>query len=131
MSTATAERTSEQAEATPAGMITLTPAAISKALGILDAQPEPESFYLRLGVRGGGCSGYSYVLEFDQDVDAKYDRFFEFDGVKVVVDRKSLLLLAGTTVDYGGDLHMIGEGGFIFTNPNAARGCGCGTSFQI
>ena len=127
MSTAVAERT----ETAPAGVISLTPAAINKAKSMLESIPDADQYHLRLGVKGGGCSGYSYVLEFDQDVDPKYDRFFEFDGVKVVVDRKSLLLLAGTTVDYGGDLHMVGEGGFIFTNPNAARGCGCGTSFQI
>lgn len=115
----------------PAGLIGLTPAAARKAREFLDKQEDSEGLYLRMGVKGGGCSGFSYVLEFDRDVDPKYDRTFELEGVKVVVDRKSLLFLAGTTLDYAGDLHVIGgEGGFTFINPNAKRSCGCGTSFQ-
>lgn len=114
----------------PVGMISLTPAAVKKVREILAGQPEGDSMYLRLGVKGGGCSGFSYVLEFDQDLDTKYDRTMEIDGVRVVVDRKSLLFLAGTTLDYTGDLHILGEGGFEFQNPNASRSCGCGTSFQ-
>lgn len=115
----------------PTALITLTPAAIRKAQEILAGQENRDQLYLRMGVKGGGCSGYSYVLEFDQDVDPKYDRFFEFDGVKVVVDRKSLVYLAGTTLDYTGELHVVGEGGFEFTNPNVSKSCGCGTSFQV
>ncbi len=115
----------------PTALISLTPAAIKKAKEILAGQEKPEEFYLRMGVKGGGCSGYSYVLEFDRDVDTKYDRFFEFEGVRVVVDRKSLVYLAGTTLDYTGDLHILGEGGFEFKNPNVSRSCGCGTSFQV
>jgi iron-sulfur cluster assembly protein len=114
----------------PAGLIGLSPAAVRKAREILAQQENPEGLYLRMGVKGGGCSGFSYVLEFDRDVDPKYDRTFEVEGVRVVVDRKSLLFLAGTTLDYTGDLHVIGEGGFTFENPNAKRSCGCGTSFQ-
>jgi iron-sulfur cluster assembly protein len=117
-------------ETTP-GVIDLTPAAIRKAKEILAGQGNPDDLYLRMGVKGGGCSGFSYVLEFDRDVDPKYDRFYEFDGVKVVVDRKSLLFLAGTTLDYSGDLHVVGESGFEFKNPNVSRSCGCGTSFQV
>lgn len=112
-----------------AGMINLAPGALKKVQQLLAQQGNPEDLYLRLGAKGGGCSGYSYVLEFDRDVDEKYDRFFEFEGgVKVVIDRKSLLLLAGTTLDYSGDL--LGQG-FEFKNPNVKRGCGCGTSFQV
>ena len=114
----------------PAGLIGLSPAAVRKAREILAQQEDASGLYLRMGVKGGGCSGFSYFLEFDRDIDAKYDRTFEVDGVKVVVDRKSMLFLAGTTLDYTGDLHVIGEGGFTFENPNAKRSCGCGTSFQ-
>lgn len=114
----------------PAGLINLSPAAVRKAKEILAQQEDPETLYLRMGVKGGGCSGFSYALDFDRDIDPKYDRTFEIEGVKVVVDRKSLLFLAGTTLDYTGDLHVIGEGGFTFENPNAKRSCGCGTSFQ-
>ena len=125
--------TAADAKEAPAGntsLISLAPAAVNKLRETLDGQGNPEDLYLRLGVRGGGCSGFSYVLEFDRDTDPKYDRFFEIEGVKVVVDRKSLLFLAGMTLDYTGDLHILGEGGFEFRNPNAARTCGCGTSFQ-
>jgi iron-sulfur cluster assembly protein len=114
----------------PAKLIDLTPSAIRKAKEFLAQQEDSEGLYLRMGVKGGGCSGFSYALDFDRDIDPKYDRTFEFDGLKVVVDRKSLLFLAGTTLNYTGDLHVIGEGGFAFENPNAKRSCGCGTSFQ-
>ena len=117
--------------AAPANLIDLSPEAVRKLREVLKQQGNPEDLYLRLGVRGGGCSGFSYVIEFDRDTDPKYDRFFEIEGIRVVVDRKSLLLLAGSTLDYTGDLHIVGEGGFIFKNPNAARSCGCGTSFQL
>ena len=121
----------ESATAAPAGLISLSPAAVKKVREFLDRQEGTEDLYLRLGVKGGGCSGFSYVIEFDRDVDEKHDRFFEIEGVRVVVDRKSLLFLAGTTLDYTGDLHVVGEGGFVFKNPNASRSCGCGTSFQV
>ncbi len=119
------------AEEKATAMITMTPAAVRKARSFLERPGDDAQYYLRLGVRGGGCSGYSYVLELDQDVDPEYDRILEFEGVKIVVDRKSLLLLAGTELDYAGDLHVVGDGGFVFNNPNARRGCGCGTSFQL
>lgn len=120
------------ATAAPAGMIGMTPEAARKVKELLASQEDAEGLYLRLGVKGGGCSGFSYVLELDRDVDEKYDRLLEIEGVKVVIDRKSLLFLAGTTLDYAGELHVIGsdEGGFIFKNPNASKTCGCGTSFQ-
>jgi iron-sulfur cluster assembly protein len=111
-------------------LISLAPAAVKKLRAVLEQQGNPDDLFLRLGVKGGGCSGFSYVLEFDRDVDEKYDRRFEIEGIQVVVDRKSLLFLAGMTLDYTGDLHVLGEGGFEFRNPNAKRSCGCGTSFQ-
>jgi len=114
----------------PASMIRIAPAAVSKLREILEGQGNSEDLYLRLGVKGGGCVGFSYVLEFDRDIDPKYDRTFEIEGIRVAVDRKSLIFLAGTELDYTGDLHILGEGGFVFNNPNAARTCGCGTSFQ-
>lgn len=116
--------------AAPSGLINLSPAAVKKLREILAGQEDPEGFYLRLGVKGGGCSGFSYVLEFDKDVDPKYDRTFEIEGIRVAIDRKSMVFLAGMTLDYTGDLHVLGEGGFVFQNPNASRSCGCGTSFQ-
>ncbi len=114
----------------PQNMIALSPAAVRKLREILEGQGSPDDLYLRLGVKGGGCSGFSYVVEFDRDVDPKFDRLFDLEGIRVVVDRKSLLFLAGTTLDYTGDLHILGEGGFTFLNPNASKTCGCGVSFQ-
>ena len=81
---------------------------------------------LRLGVLGGGCSGLSYQFKFDTK-QRPTDKVFEFDGVKVVVDPKSLLYLHGMTLDYKESLL---QSGFVFENPNAQKNCGCGTSFS-
>ena len=107
--------------------IRLTPAAIRQAQALIRKQGAPGETYLRLGVRGGGCSGLFYSVTLD-DERSERDHFFEFDGVPVLVDRKSMKYLAGTELDY--DLTNLLEGGFRFNNPNAKRSCGCGISFQ-
>lgn len=81
---------------------------------------------LRMGVRGGGCSGLSYSLEFDTEV-GPHDKTFEIDGITVVVDRKSYLYLNGTTLDY---VSQGLAGGFVFQNPKAKSTCGCHQSFS-
>ena len=81
---------------------------------------------LRLGVLGGGCSGLSYQFKFDAK-ERPTDKVYAFDGVKIVVDPKSLLYLHGMTLDYKESLL---QSGFVFENPNAQKGCGCGTSFS-
>ena len=84
-----------------------------------------ENVFLRVGVKGGGCSGLSYSLEFDTEL-GKHDKKFDLDGIQVVCDTKSYLYLNGTTLDY------VTEGltgGFTFVNPQAKSTCGCGTSF--
>lgn len=91
----------------------------------LVAENNLEGSFLRMGVRGGGCSGLSYTLGFDKEM-GQFDRTFDFDGVKVVIDMKSFLYLKGVELDYTQDL--LG-GGFKFHNPNAKRSCGCGSSF--
>ena len=90
------------------------------------AQNLPENVFLRMGVKGGGCSGMSYSLEFDSEM-GPHDKEFEIDGVKVVVDKKSYLYLNGTTLDY---VTQGLTGGFTFINPQAKSSCGCGTSFS-
>jgi iron-sulfur cluster assembly protein len=85
-----------------------------------------DEVFLRVGVRGGGCSGMSYLLEFDSD-KTPHDREYDIDGVKVVVDKKSYLFLNGTTLDY---VQQGLTGGFTFINPTAKSTCGCGTSFS-
>lgn len=83
--------------------------------------------FVRVGVKSGGCSGLSYQLKFDK-MTQENDKIFEDNGIKIVVDKKSLLYLVGTTLEYSGGLN--GKG-FVFTNPNANRTCGCGESFSL
>jgi iron-sulfur cluster assembly protein len=85
------------------------------------------SYFLRVGVVGGGCSGLSYKLDFDNELQPK-DQVFEENGVKVVTDLKSFLYLVNTTLDFSDGLN--GKG-FFFSNPNASRTCGCGESFAV
>ena len=88
----------------------------------------PDTHYLRVGVKGGGCSGLSYVMDFD-DTKTDMDDVFDVDGgLKVLVDKKSLLYLYGTTLTYSDGLN--GKG-FQWENPNASRECGCGSSFAV
>lgn len=87
----------------------------------------PTEDYIRVGVKSGGCSGLEYVLKFDnQKTDT--DQIFEDNNIKIIVDKKSILYLAGTTLEYSGGLN--GKG-FVFNNPNASRTCGCGESFSL
>ncbi len=83
--------------------------------------------FVRVGVKSGGCSGLSYELKFDKS-QAENDKLFEDNEVKIVVDKKSVLYLAGTILEYSGGLN--GKG-FVFNNPNAQRTCGCGESFSL
>lgn len=83
--------------------------------------------YVRVGVKSGGCSGLSYDLKFDKAM-GENDKLFEDNNIKVAVDKKSFLYLAGTTLEYSGGLN--GKG-FVFNNPNAQRTCGCGESFSL
>ena len=87
----------------------------------------PVQDFVRVGVKSGGCSGLSYELKFESNQQDE-DRLFEDNGVKILVDKKSLLYLVGTTLDYSGGLN--GKG-FVFKNPNANRTCGCGESFSL
>jgi iron-sulfur cluster assembly protein len=83
--------------------------------------------FVRVGVKSGGCSGLSYELKFDKS-QAEDDKLFEDNNVKIVVDKRSVLYLAGTILEYSGGLN--GKG-FVFNNPNAQRTCGCGESFSL
>jgi iron-sulfur cluster assembly protein len=104
--------------------VSMTPVAANRVKELMATQ-KVENAFLRMGVRGGGCSGMTYDLQFDNEL-RKHDKQFEVDGVKVVVDVKSYLYLNGTTLDY---VTQGLTGGFTFVNPNAKSSCGCGTSF--
>lgn len=107
-------------------MITVTDIARETALRMM-REEQQEGHFIRVGVEGGGCSGLMYQLKFDDQINAD-DKEFENNGIKVVINKKSVLYLAGTTLDYSGGLN--GKG-FIFSNPNASRTCGCGESFSL
>jgi iron-sulfur cluster assembly protein len=106
--------------------VALSDAAVKQVKSLKQTQNLPETVFLRMGVKGGGCSGLTYALEFDSEL-GPHDKEFEIDGVKVVVDRKSYLYLNGTTLDY---VAQGLTGGFTFINPQAKSSCGCGTSFS-
>ncbi|HLV40802.1 MAG TPA: iron-sulfur cluster assembly accessory protein [Brumimicrobium sp.] len=107
-------------------MIKVTESAKKQALRLMEDSGEANSF-IRVGVQGGGCSGLMYELSFDT-VEQEEDKFFEDNGVRIAVNKKSFLYLVGTILDYSGGLN--GKG-FVFKNPNADRTCGCGESFSI
>ncbi len=108
-------------------MITVSENAKQKAINLMREDNKPEDSFIRVGVEGGGCSGLSYKLEFDNQIK-EGDQVFEDKGMKIVVDKKSFLYLIGTELDYSGGLN--GKG-FVFNNPNASRTCGCGESFAV
>ncbi len=107
--------------------ITITDKAVSEIKKIMDENKVPSEFGLRIGVKGGGCSGLTYTLGFDPST-RDGDTVIENSGVKLFVDGKSLFYLSGTQLDYSNGLN--GKG-FIFNNPNATKSCGCGESFSV
>jgi iron-sulfur cluster assembly protein len=107
-------------------MIQLTENAVKQIKRFREDENMPEGG-LRIAVVGGGCSGLSYKLEFQKEPVAN-DKVFEQAGVKIFVDPKSFLYVKGLTLDYSGGLNGTG---FTFSNPNASKSCGCGTSFSV
>jgi iron-sulfur cluster assembly accessory protein len=105
----------------------LTKKAEEKVREIMSEQPEPYAG-LRIQVVGGGCSGFQYRMGFDKNFNDQSDAVFEFDGLKVFVDKQSLLYMEGAEVDYVEGLH---GAGFKFNNPNSTGSCGCGSSFSV
>lgn len=107
-------------------MISVTERAARRIKDILVEKGDPD-LALRVGVRGGGCSGFSYVLDFTRD-QRENDRVFEERGVRLLCDPKSYAFLADTELDFGDGLL---DGGFRFNNPNAKKSCSCGESFSV
>ena len=108
-------------------MISLSERAVKEVRRIVSEQKLPDATFLRLGVKGGGCSGFSYTLGFD-DTLAETDQVSEYSGVQIACDPKSFLYLNGTEVDF--EESLMGRG-FKFGNPNADKTCGCGESFSV
>ena len=108
-------------------MITLTPTATQEVKRLVEKEQKP-NLGLRVGVKGGGCSGMTYVLSIDEAAPKQYDQIFEQDGIKILIDAKSHLYLDGMTIDFKNSLM---GGGFEFQNPLAKKSCGCGTSFTV
>ncbi|MBX2912198.1 MAG: iron-sulfur cluster insertion protein ErpA [Cyclobacteriaceae bacterium] len=108
-------------------MISVTEKAKNRIAELLKEEGRTPHHNVRVSVKGGGCSGLMYDLDFDDKINPA-DQVFEDKGVKILVDKKSLLYLLGTTLDFSDGLN--GKG-FQFVNPNASRTCGCGESFSI
>jgi len=122
-----ATTTTPNVESTPkTAPVILTPNAVAKVKEIM-AQQDPMPAGLRIGVVGGGCSGFSYSMNFENS-PGMMDKVFNFDDLKVFVDATSLMYLNGCTVDY---LETLEAAGFKFENPNVKSTCGCGSSFNV
>lgn len=108
-------------------MIQISENAAQKLKTLKSEEGKDESYFLRVEVKKGGCSGLSYKMDFDNQTRAN-DKYFEAHGEKIAVDSQSFLYLIGMTLDYSGGLN--GKG-FVFNNPNATKSCGCGASFNV
>ncbi len=108
-------------------MIKVNDRAKERIMSLLSEEGKAKDSFVRVGVQGGGCSGLMYNLDFDSELKEE-DKVIEDNDIKIVVDKKSVLYLVGTELDFTGGLN--GKG-FSFNNPNASRTCGCGESFSI
>jgi iron-sulfur cluster assembly accessory protein len=119
--------TAPATEGKPARGVVLTERAAKEILRVISEQKFPATTWVRIGAKGGGCSGFTYVLDFDQNGPTEFDLAFPQHGVNVVVDKKSEFFMGGTTLDFNDGLL---DRGFVFKNPGASGTCGCGTSFS-
>jgi iron-sulfur cluster assembly accessory protein len=108
-------------------MLQLTPVAVTKVKEIL-LQQTPAPTGLRVAVVGGGCSGFSYHMAFENQVNQDSDNVYDFDGLQVLVDQMSEMYLDGVSIDY---IESLEGSGFKFNNPNVKSTCGCGSSFSV
>jgi len=125
-STTTPTTPDTNVETTPKAPVTLTPTAVDKVKQIM-SQQNPVPAGLRIGVVGGGCSGFSYSMSFENG-QGVMDKVYNFDGLKVFVDATSAMYLNGCVVDY---VETLEAAGFKFENPNVKSTCGCGSSFNV
>jgi len=111
----------------PGRGVHVTERAAKEILRVIAEQQLPAGCWVRIGAKGGGCSGFTYVLDFDQNGPTEFDLAFEQHGVHLVVDKKSEFFMGGTILDFNDGLL---DRGFVFKNPAATGTCGCGTSFS-
>ncbi len=109
-----------------AAPISISPSAAIEFKNLLKSSPAGSEQYLRIGVKGGGCSGMSYILGFDDPQET--DLLFEIDGIQCAINKNHLLYIQGMQIDWHNDLNARG---FVFNNPNASSSCGCGSSFSV
>jgi len=108
--------------------VTLTKRAAEEVLRVIEEQDFTDSTTIRIGAKGGGCAGFSYVLDFDNNGATEFDLSYEQHGVNLVIDKKSSFFMMGTELDFNDGLL---NRGFVFNNPEATGSCGCGTSFSV
>ncbi|MEQ1631236.1 MAG: iron-sulfur cluster assembly accessory protein [Planctomycetota bacterium] len=111
----------------PGRGIAVTERAAKEIKRVVEEHKLPADCWVRIGAKGGGCSGFSYVLDFDQQGPTEFDLTFEQHGVRIVIDKKSEFFMGGTMLDFNDGLL---DRGFQFKNPMATGTCGCGTSFS-
>jgi iron-sulfur cluster assembly accessory protein len=125
--TPTTPDTSAPPEPKPGRGVHLTERAAKEIQRVIAEHKFPDTTWVRIGAKGGGCSGFTYVLDFDQTGPTEFDLGFTQHGVNLVVDKKSEFFMGGTTLDFNDGLL---DRGFVFKNPQASGTCGCGTSFS-
>jgi iron-sulfur cluster assembly protein len=124
---ANAPATAPAADAKPQRGVVLTERAAKEIQRVIAEQKFPADTSVRVGAKGGGCSGLTYVLDFDQQGQTEFDLTFPQHGINVIVDKKSEFFIGGTVLDFNDGLL---DRGFVFKNPQASGSCGCGTSFS-
>lgn len=107
-------------------LISISQNAVDKIRALLTEHGKPAGTPVRVGIKGGGCSGFSYTFSFENNPVTKFDHVIENGDVKLVIDKKSAIYMAGTELDYENTLM---KSGFVFKNPRAKTTCGCGSSF--
>jgi len=118
---------SQPAPSKPGRGVQVTERAAREIQRVIAEHKLPADCWVRIGAKGGGCSGFTYVLDFDQRGPTEFDLTFEQHGIRVVIDKKSEFFMGGTTLDFNDGLL---DRGFVFKNPLATSSCGCGTSFS-
>tara|TARA_R100001509_G_scaffold11164_1_gene5877 strand:+ start:307 stop:645 length:339 start_codon:yes stop_codon:yes gene_type:complete len=108
--------------------ISISERAAKEVLRIIEEQNFDKSTMVRIGAKGGGCSGFSYVLDFDTQGVTEFDLTYEQHGVNIVIDKKSSFFMMGTELDFNDGLL---DRGFVFKNPTSSGSCGCGASFSV